>query len=231
MATFLSMAQEIAQVFSHVVPTTLANASDPNTINIKNFINNAYNELWLELGAKNPLAQTEVSVTISANTPSVAIPSTLNEVWAVYYNNFTPLIALPWQEFLERKSTGWILTNNIGYPNWYSVYGGSLYLYPAFALGNTLLVRGLKAYTPLTIDSSTPLLPDEFHNAIKFMAMEQLANKNEQNADYYTAKAGYWKKLAMGQINCNYGMPNRIRTKREVTEARSRNLIFGVNNA
>lgn len=192
---FLTLAQKVCLEVELTSPTSVANATG-NTARVLEFINQAYQEIWLSLFPKNEGSETEVTATSTAGQRYINIPSTLSQVSFVAAGNNPQNLIIPWHEFELNYNRSDLVVNATGYPDVAAIYARKIYLYPAPDLGYTLTLRGRAAFTELTADADIPALHEDLHRGIKILAVALYEEyHNNPTAQIKRANAENWMQM------------------------------------
>jgi len=170
----LQICQYIADQNDGTRPATVYNA-DPTLVSRtirrwRGHVNSAYTMIKQALGIRNEYAETETTLTITANTEAYSIPVGILTVQELQVATDPPIRILPWTEYERYKSDALTIVV-MGSPEVASIYNRKIHFYPTPDGGYTVNVRGLGSLVSLDLDEDEPVLGEEFHQAIADLAL------------------------------------------------------------
>lgn len=137
-------------------------------------LNDAYREV---LGARGdwPFLETRTTgLTVTANTGSVALPTDVTRVSAVFdATDDWPLVEATWR--IDASDTA------LGTPGWYQVRGGTLYVYPWPTVDTDLTID--HPVVPAELEGGTePVFPEQYHRILILGAVAQALEDDRDSA-------------------------------------------------
>lgn len=192
----MATAQNIADSARAVLQTDDTDLTDAM---ILLFANDATRRI---LGRHNhwPHLYTDGTLAVVAGTQSYVLasasftPQTYTSIESVFDDNGfgLSLQEIDWQE-ASRYWIGTTLTMSSDRPGYFTVYNGSLKLWPRPSGTRTFRVGGYRDATDMTLMSNSPDLPLLYHNAVAFGT---ISLAQAQQEDYEGAQ--YWASMANG---------------------------------
>lgn len=186
MATFLQIAQNLADRVDGTYPSTIYNADLTNLTQTvrrwRNFINKAYKHTWLKMHRDNEYRETETTATTVSGQEYVSIPAGITNIDQVKFNSEPPIDLIAWPRFERLKEDVYFETVN-GSPTAASIYQRRLYFYPTPDDAYTVYIRGQEGFTALDEDTDEPDLAGDFHDVIEEFAVG-FEMKFEGNPEY-----------------------------------------------
>lgn len=211
---FLELVQKVCRETDVQAPTGLTNPSN-NVQRIMDFVNEAYNFIWLELGNRNEDAESETVATLAGGSSTYSAP--YNQITMVAWGNDPPLRILPWLEFEANYKRASILAVDMAYPGVCSIHNRTIHFYPKPSEAATITIRGRQSFFPLSEDTSEPDLQEDYHTLIKAFAVG-LAYKYDHDLEAYQMQAQYvaeYLSKVRRQMRAHWGIPPRVMTEEE----------------
>jgi hypothetical protein len=223
MATFLQIAQNLADRVDGTRPSTIYNANldnlDQTTRRWRNFINKAYKRVWLTMHRDNEYRETETTATTVANTEYIAIPAGITNIDQVKFANEPPIDLMAWPRFERFKEDIYYETVN-GSPTAASIYQRRLYFYPVPDAAYTVYIRGQETFTALDADTDTPDIADEFHDVIEEIAvLYEMAYEGDIAGQQLKMETEQWLKLVKNNSRSHASQPPKTMSRREAAYA------------
>ncbi len=164
----------------------------------KAHINEGYREMlgassfWPFLEASTP------ALSIAAGVNSVALPTDVWKVLAVYNNTDK----IPMDELAGRRG-GYdafpLLAGQTGVPEHYRLYGNALQVFPYPAVTTTFLVEYAVAPADLANDAAVPVFPAQYHQALVYYALAAAYEDDKRKSEPFTER--FLHTLAKMQID------------------------------
>lgn len=147
------------------------------------------NEAYMEVVGAEPmwpfLETRTTSLTISAGGQSVALPTDVTRVTAVFNaTDKIPLAPIPGQAQFRHYFPD---TSSQGMPLFYRLYAGNIDVYPTSQSAITLHVDHPAPSVPLALGADEPAFPEQYHNLLVYgalsLAYEDYPEIDPQGAD------------------------------------------------
>lgn len=169
--TFLEIAQAMADELDFTRPTTIETVSSAEYRRIKFNINRAYNKVRLKANKKDENQETTGTITTAASTEAYNFPTGMLNIYALIGGADTaPMEIIPWIEYQAYKADTFAIIQT-GSPEKAAIYNRQIYFYPVPDTVYTINVYGQENFTPLSLDTDEPDLPDAFHYAVYELAL------------------------------------------------------------
>lgn len=230
MATFLQIAQNLADRVDGTRPSTIYNADLSNlsqtTRRWRNFINKAYKRLWLEMHRDNEYRETEATTTTTNGVEYVTIPSGISNIDQVKFANEPPIDLMPWPRFERFKEDIYFETVN-GSPTAASIYQRRLYFYPVPDDVYTVYIRGQQVFTELDLDADEPDIAPDFHDIIEEIAvLYEMHYEGDIASQQLKLETEQWIKLVKNNSRSHATHPPKVMSRREVAYSNAVRLLI-----
>jgi hypothetical protein len=204
----LGTIRSFVKVLLHKPDTTAADdTGKPTNATIDAAINDARNELYLEVSTQFPQRfGSATTMTYTSGSDYVQLPSAVRRRPLIgvtaYRTSITAdpvaLTARAMQSIPSMSTSGWL--------EHYAVMGENIYLRPIPSTDTTLALNYVAALTELSLTTDTPSeFPSEFHRLLGYLAALKIRMQNQQPMEGLEAVVSEWKQRLQGYMKMQVG--------------------------